>query len=365
MVNEVYRFNEIYKFNEIYRGKTVLVTGHTGFKGSWLSIWLLQLGANVVGYSMEPRTNEDNFSVSGLADKMDHHIGDIRDIDHLNQVYESSCPEFVFHLAAQPIVRESYKSPKETFDVNVSGTVNLLECARSAPSVKVFINITSDKCYENKEWHWGYRENDALGGHDPYSASKGCSELVTNAYYKSFFKTSMNTPKYLSSVRAGNVIGGGDWQIDRLVPDCIRKLEKNEPVEIRNPKSIRPWQHVLEPLSGYLLLGQKMIEEGHPFCGAWNFGPSHTSIVPVNQVVEQIIREWGGGDCDYSGNPNQPHEASLLTLDISKSNHLLNWKPKWDLQQSIQKTVEWYKNARKNNAYIFNCRQIDQYISEG
>lgn len=352
-------------FNEVYRGKTVLVTGHTGFKGSWISTWLLQLGANVIGYSLEPLTDQDNFCVSKLADRLDHHIGDIREFDRVMDLFKKCSPEIVFHFAAQPIVRESYALPKDTFDVNVGGTVNLLECARLVPSVKVFVNITSDKCYENREWAWGYREGDPMGGHDPYSASKGCSELVTNAYYKSFFREQLDPPKFLSSVRAGNVVGGGDWQKDRLVPDCMRKLEKGEAIEIRNPDATRPWQHVLEPLGGYLLLGQKMWEDGHRYCGAWNFGPEADSIVPVSRVADHIIAAWGDGKYECSDEANAVHEASLLSLDISKARHVLNWKPRWNLQQTVEATVDWYKNARKEDVYAFNCRQIDKYVSEG
>jgi CDP-glucose 4,6-dehydratase len=295
-------------FSNVFKNKTVLVTGHTGFKGSWLCIWLKELGANVVGYALEPYTERDNFVVSGLKDKVTHIIGDIRDYQNLTKVFKKYQPEFVFHLAAQPIVRESYTNPKDTYDINVGGTVNVLECCRLTDSVRVIINVTSDKCYENKEWVWGYRENDPMGGYDPYSSSKGCSELVTAAYRQSFFNPSLPDPLTfspshlltflipkpsvaLSSARAGNVIGGGDWQKDRIVPDCIRALESNKPIEIRNPNATRPWQHVLEPLNGYLLLASRMYEEPQKFCGAWNFGPDYDSIIPVGKVADKVITE--------------------------------------------------------------------------
>jgi CDP-glucose 4,6-dehydratase len=337
-------------FNDAFKDKTVLVTGHTGFKGSWLSIWLRELGANVIGYALEPYTENDNFVVARMENKIRSKIGDIRDYDKLKEVFDEYQPEIVFHLAAQPLVRLSYEQPKLTYDTNVGGTVNLLECCRLTQSVKVIINVTSDKCYENREWIWGYRENDPLGGHDPYSSSKGCSEIITSAYRG-------------SSVRAGNVIGGGDWREDRLVPDCIRALRNNEPVGIRSPESVRPWQHVLEPLSGYLLLASKMYEEGERYSGAWNFGPDHSSIITVRELVKRVIGYWGNGQYkDLSeGLTQEPHEAKSLILDISKAVNLLNWWPILDLDEAIEYTVNWYKASAVG--YDFCVSQISDYIN--
>ena len=351
------------QFNEIYKNKTVLITGHTGFKGSWLSIWLNELGANVVGYALEPYTEKDNFVVSGLESKITHIIGDVRDYKKLKEVFTKYKPEFVFHLAAQPIVRESYLNPKETYDINVGGTVNVFECCRLIDSVKVIITVTTDKCYENKEWIWGYRENDPMGGYDPYSSSKGCSELITAAYRKSFFNPEQYKEhgKSISSVRAGNIIGGGDWQKDRLIPDCIRALENNKPIEIRNPYATRPWQHVLEPLSGYLLLASKMYQEPTKFSGAWNFGPNNESIISVGEIVSMVIENWGNGKWLDTSNKSEPHEANLLSLDISKARNFLNWHPKWDIRKCIDKTIEWYKNIGKSDIYDFCNRQIKEY----
>jgi CDP-glucose 4,6-dehydratase len=368
-------------FSNVFKNKTVLVTGHTGFKGSWLCIWLKELGANVVGYALEPYTERDNFVVSGLKDKVTHIIGDIRDYQNLTKVFKKYQPEFVFHLAAQPIVRESYTNPKDTYDINVGGTVNVLECCRLTDSVRVIINVTSDKCYENKEWVWGYRENDPMGGYDPYSSSKGCSELVTAAYRQSFFNPSLPDPLTfspshlltflipkpsvaLSSARAGNVIGGGDWQKDRIVPDCIRALESNKPIEIRNPNATRPWQHVLEPLNGYLLLASRMYEEPQKFCGAWNFGPDYDSIIPVGKVADKVVASWGSGSWINLSTENAPHEAKLLSLDISKANSYLKWVPVWDTEKAIEKTVDWYKKYKKKDPYRICVNQIEKFHAQ-
>ena len=276
-------------FKEAFKNRKVLITGHTGFKGSWLAIWLKELGAEVSGYAIAPPSDPSNFEAAKLQDKMIHIHGDIRDLDHLLETFKKCQPEFIFHLAAQPLVRLSYKEPKITFDTNVGGTVNVLEAARLTSSVKVLINITSDKCYENREWVWGYRENDPMGGHDPYSASKGCSELVFSAYLRSFF--SQNTPGRgiigAASVRAGNVVGGGDWGKDRLIPDCIRALSARQSIGIRNPLAIRPWQHVLEPLSGYLWLGALLSHDPQKYSGAWNFGPEDRSHLTVAEVADR------------------------------------------------------------------------------
>ena len=351
------------QFNGIFKDKTVLITGHTGFKGSWLSIWLKELGANVVGYALEPYTKRDNFVVTGLEDKITHIIGDVRDYKKLKEVFLKYKPEFVFHLAAQPIVRESFLNPKETYDINIGGTVNVFECCRLTDSVKVIINVTSDKCYDNKEWIWGYRENDPMGGYDPYSSSKGCSELITAAYRKSFFNPEKfkKHGKALSSVRAGNVIGGGDWQKDRLIPDCIRALENNEPIEIRNPAATRPWQHVLEPLSGYLLLASKMYSEPEKFSGAWNFGPNYESVISVGEVVSMIVEKWGQGEWIDTSDKSAPHEANLLSLDISKARNLLNWHPRWSTNQCLSATLNWYRIYKNNTMYDIGKQQINKY----
>ena len=347
-------------FSNVFEGKTVLVTGHTGFKGAWLSIWLKELGADVVGYALEPYTGNDIFVVAGVDRNTKSNIGDIRDFDKLKGVFDKYRPEIVFHLAAQPLVRLSYQQAKLTYDTNIGGTVNLLECCRVSDFVKVIINVTSDKCYENKEWLWGYRENDTLGGYDPYSSSKACSEIITAAYRNSFFN---ETKKSLSSVRAGNVIGGGDWREDRLVPDCIRALKKGEPVGIRSPRSVRPWQHVLEPLSGYLLLASKMYRDGQKYAGAWNFGPYHASIITVEEVARKLIGYWGSGQYkDLSKQSSrEPHEASLLTLDTSKAIHQLNWTPVLDVNEAIECTVNWYKAAQVD--YEFCAGQINDYAT--
>ncbi len=350
-------------FNNVFKNKSVLVTGHTGFKGSWLCVWLKELGANVVGYALEPYTDRDNFVVTGLQDKIAHIISDIRDFHALIKIFEEYQPEFVFHLAAQPIVRESYVNPKETYDINIGGTVNVLECCRLTDSVRVIINVTSDKCYENKEWIRGYRENDPMGGYDPYSSSKGCSELVTAAYRKSFFNPYdfKVHEKSLASARAGNVIGGGDWQKDRIIPDCIRALENNKPIEIRNPNATRPWQHVLEPLNGYLLLASKMYEDPQKFCGAWNFGPNYDSIIPVGEVADKVVARWGNGSWMDLSNEDAPHEAKLLSVDISKAKSYLKWFPVWDIEKAIEKTVDWYKEYKKKDPYRICMNQIEEF----
>jgi CDP-glucose 4,6-dehydratase len=352
-------------FNNVFKDKTILVTGHTGFKGSWLCIWLKECGANVVGYALEPYTERDNFVVTGLQGKVGHIVGDIRDFHKLRKVFEDYQPEFVFHLAAQPIVRESYISPKETYDINVGGTVNMLECCRLTASARVIINVTSDKCYENKEWIWGYRESDPMGGYDPYSSSKGCSELVTTAYRNSFFNPDNFEVhgKSLASARAGNVIGGGDWQKDRIIPDCIRALESNKPVEVRNPNAMRPWQHVLEPLSGYLLLASEMYGEPQKVCSAWNFGPDHNSIITVGKVADKVVAHWGNGSWINVSNENTPHEANLLNLDISKAKSYLKWFPTWDAEKAIEETVDWYKEYRKKDPYRICVNQIEEFYA--
>jgi len=354
-------------FGDIFRGKRVLVTGHTGFKGSWLCIWLKELGADIVGYALEPYTERDNFVVSGLKDKIYHVIGDVRDYQKLTKVFEKYQPEFVFHLAAQPIVRESYIKPKDTYDINIGGTVNVLECCRLIDSVRIIINITSDKCYENREWVWGYRENDPVGGYDPYSSSKGCSELVTTAYRNSFFNPNdfEKHKKALSSVRAGNVIGGGDWQKDRIIPDCIRALENNQPIKIRNPNATRPWQHVLDPLSGYLFLAQRLLEDPSRFSGAWNFGPTEIRHINVVELAERFVDAWGNGRIELDQSDRYtPHEARLLQLSIDKVAHELNWIPVLDSSTALDWTIDWYKAWRRDKKDLrdISLKQIHAYV---
>jgi CDP-glucose 4,6-dehydratase len=347
-------------FDGIYKDKNVLVTGHTGFKGSWLSIWLNELGANVIGYALDPYTAKDNFVVTNLSEKITDLRGEIRDYDNLLRTFEEEKPEIVFHLAAQPLVRLSYKEPRETYEVNVMGTVNLLEAARQSDSVKTVIIITSDKCYENNEWIWGYRENDPMGGYDPYSSSKGCAELVTSAYTRSFFENE-DSDIAVASVRAGNVIGGGDWAADRLITDCISYLKEGKAIEIRSPKAIRPWQHVLEPLRGYLLLASKLYQDPDKYTGAWNFGPDEASIVTVGELVDKLVNKWGSGEWIDTSNSNEPHEAKLLKLDISKARHYLNWEPKLSFDQTIDLVVDWYQND--NVDYHFDVKQIKEYLN--
>jgi CDP-glucose 4,6-dehydratase len=351
---------------EFYWGRVVLITGHSGFKGSWLSIWLRELGAQVIGYSLDPPTTPSLFETCDLKHRVTSRIGDVRDLESLLKVMNKHNPDIVFHMAAQSLVRRSYQYPVETYGTNVMGTVNVLEAGRLTPSVRTIVNVTSDKCYENKEWIWGYRENDPVGGHDPYSSSKGCSELVTKAYAQSYFKAGErhHPPKSLSSVRAGNVIGGGDWAQDRLIPDCVRALAARRPIIIRNPDAVRPWQHVLEPLYGYLLLAKRMSDEPAGFSGAWNFGSTDGSLLTVSEMVRQVVEEWGEGSCDVCPDPLL-HEAQVLKLDSLKARTFLGWKSRWDVRTSISKTVEWYKhNLAGNDMYEISKRQIADY-SEG
>jgi len=348
-----------------WNGRKVLVTGHTGFKGSWLTIWLKMLGAKVAGYALEPLTQHDNFVLTGLKNRSYHHIGDIRDYERLLRYFQEINPEIVFHLAAQPLVRESYNDPKATYDTNVGGTVNLLECCRLTDSVKVIVNVTTDKCYENREWVWGYRENDRLGGYDPYSSSKACSELVTEAYRKSFFnpyKFELHG-KTIATARAGNVFGGGDWQSDRIVPDCIRALEEGSPIIVRSPHAIRPWQHVLEPLSGYLLLAEKLAENTGDYAEGWNFGPADSSFLSVGSLVDNIVNAWGSGSWEDHSNPEALHEANILKLDITKAKSHLGWSPKWDINKAISETIAWYKQYKAGNVYDLCIHQITDYMN--
>jgi CDP-glucose 4,6-dehydratase len=355
------------KLYRAYNKKKVLVTGHTGFKGSWLSIWLKELGAEVTGYGLEPDTRPSNFTACNLRRRMTHKTGDIRDLDRLLGVLEACQPEFVFHLAAQALVRRSYADPKLTFDTNVGGTVNVLEAVRLTPSVRVFVNITSDKCYENREWVWGYRESDPMGGHDPYSASKGCSELVFGAYAKSFFPNPPADDRKIgvASARAGNVIGGGDWAEDRLIPDCVRFLLRNKAIGIRSPRSIRPWQHVLEPLGGYLWLGALLRDHPEVYSGPWNFGPADTDHLKVETVVSRFIEYWGSGSWeDLSTDRNPLHEATTLRLCCDKARTFLRWRSVLQIDECLKMTADWYRkyNARRRQDMYPVCRdQILHY----
>jgi CDP-glucose 4,6-dehydratase len=358
-------------FDNVYRGSSVLVTGHTGFKGSWLAIWLKELGAEVIGYSLAPPSEPSNFQATGLDDRMTHVHGDIRDLDALMDTFATYTPEFVFHLAAQPIVRRSYGEPKTTFDTNVGGTVNVLEAARKTESVKVLVNVTSDKCYENREWAWGYRENDPLGGCDPYSASKGCAELAFNAYLKSFFAAppadaGRGAPGVgAASVRAGNVIGGGDWGADRLVPDCIRALSSGRAIGIRNPGAVRPWQHVLEPLHGYLLLGAALRQHPETYSGAWNFGPDSDSALTVAAMADRLVACWGRGAWKDLSDSRAPHEARLLRLNCDKAYGELHWRSLLTVDECLRMTVDWYRafyaGRRSKEMHRYCIEQIRQF----
>jgi CDP-glucose 4,6-dehydratase len=353
------------QFGGAFSGKRVLVTGHTGFKGSWLTLWLRMLGAEVTGYALDPAHEEDNYVLCRLQDDIADIRGDIRDKTHLREAFDACRPEIVFHLAAQPIVLDSYLDPAGTLETNVMGTVNVLENIRLSKSVRAGLIITSDKCYENREQLWGYRECDALGGDDPYSASKGCAEIIAAAYQKSFFDAAKcgDSIKVVSTARAGNVIGGGDWSANRIIPDCVRSLRRGEPIAVRNPHAVRPWQHVLEPLSGYLLLGLKMLESPGLFSGAWNFGPGFESAVPVGEVVEKVIERWGRGEWLDKSETGTAHEAGLLRLDCSKSKAFLSWKPRLTLEEALDWTVEWYKAYETADVKQLCAAQIADFSS--
>jgi CDP-glucose 4,6-dehydratase len=343
-----------------WHGKKVFVTGHTGFKGSWLCLWLEQMGAIVRGYSLPAPTEPSLFAVANVRQGLISEEGDIRDFFHLREALADFKPEIVFHMAAQPLVRLSYDEPIETYSTNVMGTVYVLEAIKQVGGVKAVVNITSDKCYENREWVWGYREDEAMGGYDPYSNSKGCAELVASAYRNSFF----NTAKYhehgtaLASVRAGNVIGGGDWAKDRLIPDILHSFENNQSVIIRNPHSIRPWQHVLEPLSGYLLVAQKLYTEGLAFAEGWNFGPNEMDATPVQAIVDTMVGLWGGEASWQLDGQEHPHEAHYLKLDCSKAKMRMGWHPRWDLNTTLTRIVAWHK------AWLSGCDMREYTLTE-
>jgi CDP-glucose 4,6-dehydratase len=348
-------------FGGIYKNKTVLVTGHNGFKGSWLSFWLDQMGANVVGYSLKVPTSPNHFEL--LDPNVISIIGDIRDENNLEDVFAKYQPEIVFHLAAQALVRLSYETPIDTYETNIMGTLKVLEACRKH-KVKAIVNVTSDKCYENKEWVWGYRENDPMGGYDPYSSSKGCVELLTSSYRNSYFNPEEYNKSHntlLASCRAGNVIGGGDWAKDRLMTDIMLSVSQGKKVSIRNPNSTRPWQHVLEPLSGYLHIGQKLLEGNIEFAESWNFGPDDEGSLTVREVVENIKKYWDKIDYDIDHDRKQPHEANLLKLDCSKAHIKLNWSDVWDSTTTFEKTVKWYQNYYENGK-IKTKENLESYI---
>jgi CDP-glucose 4,6-dehydratase len=334
-------------FKSSYKGRNIFITGHTGFKGSWLSLWLSKMGANIFGYSLHPNTTPNNYEASSVSDLLSEEtIADICDKKSLNSAIKRADPDFVFHLAAQPLVRDSYKCPVETFETNVIGSLNVLESLRALEQPCSVIMVTSDKCYENKGQVWGYRESDPLGGHDPYSASKAAAEIAISSYRQSFFQKE-RFDKYsikIATVRAGNVIGGGDWAKDRIIPDAVRALSKGETASVRNPGAIRPWQHVLEPLSGYLTLAAKISEsENTEFCSAWNFGPFCSDECTVSDLMNLFCKEWGPANWNYIPLANAPHEASVLRLSIDKAVYKLNWLPKWNLYGAVKKTAAWYK----------------------
>lgn len=352
------------KGKNFWKGKRVFITGHTGFKGHWLCLWLHTLGAEVTGYALNPPTNPNLFELCNIDRLITSIISDIRDIKSLNEAVRSCHPEIIIHMAAQPLVRESYKNPVETYSINVMGTVNLFEAVRNCKGVKAILNVTTDKCYENKEWYWGYRENEPMGGYDPYANSKACSELVTSAYRNSFF----NTKDYhihgvgLASARSGNVIGGGDWAADRLIPDCIRALLTGEKIIIRNPDAIRPWQHVLEPLSGYLLLAQKLYKDGPGYAEAWNFGPDDTDAKPAEWIVKKMCEKWGQNASYGIDKGIHPHEAHYLKLDCSKAKALLGWYPRWNLEKALDTVIEWTRAYKEHKDVRKLClKQIEEY----
>jgi len=341
-----------------WRGRKVLITGHTGFKGSWLSLWLQRLGADVTGISLDPPTDPSLYQRAEVANGMTSLRQDIRNGKELKKIFQKQQPEVVFHLAAQPLVRHSYKAPVETYETNVMGTLHVLEAIRTIDSVQASVFITTDKCYQNREWHWGYREIDPMGGYDPYSSSKGAAELLIASYRNSYLPN-------IASVRAGNVIGGGDWADDRLIPDIIRALQKNKTVEIRSPYAIRPWQHVLEPLAGYMQLAELMTTKPKQYAQAWNFGPNGEDTKPVEWIVKQMAQQWGNHANWEMDKSDQPHEANYLKLDCSKAHAELNWQPKWDLQTALQKIITWHQaEMLKENMREVTISQIESYMGK-
>lgn len=347
---------------EFYKNKRVLLTGHTGFKGAWLSAWLNKMGAEVYGYALAPDDSQPLFDLLGLDARIEHTVGDIRDYESLLAAFKNAEPEIVFHLAAQSLVIRSYENPQFNFETNVSGSVNVLEAVRQSPTVRSVIYVTTDKCYRNNEWIWGYRENDRLGGHDPYSASKACAELVLESYQRSFFADRHDLG--VASARAGNVIAGGDWAENRIVPDCIRALEKGDKIQVRNPAASRPWQHVLEPLGAYLSLAAKLYQPDTRYNGAWNIGPSIEANRSVGELVSELISCWGSGEAEFGVvSEDAHHEAGLLMLNCDKITHHLGWKPAMSFAQTVATTTDWYKRFHAGtDAWDLSSQQIDEYL---
>jgi len=342
-----------------WEGKRVFLTGHTGFKGSWLSLWLSELGAEVKGYALAPNTTPSLYIEARVAEKIESEIGDIRNLKKLQASMLDFNPDILIHMAAQPLVRLSYKDPVDTYDTNVMGTVKVLEAARQCSNLKSVVTVTTDKCYENKEWDWGYREDEAMGGYDPYSSSKGCAELVTSAYRRSFMQ---DKGIGLASARAGNVIGGGDWSDDRLIPDILHAFENNQAVIIRNPKSTRPWQHVLEPLSGYLVLAKKLYESPRDYAEGWNFGPKEEGAKPVDWILDRMVNNRNGDASWQLDDGEHPHEAGFLKLDISKAKSKLNWQPTWQLEETLERITNWHQAWLTNEDMQQLCRkEINEY----
>ena len=349
-------------YNDAYKGKTVLVTGHTGFKGSWLAIWLTMMGAKVVGYALDPYSEKGNYCASHLSEHLHADLrGDVRDLETLSATIEKYQPEIVFHLAAQALVRTSYEQPRYTYETNVMGSLNVLEAVRAHACVKTVVMVTTDKCYRNDEQIWGYRETDPMGGYDPYSSSKGCMELMISSYRNSFFNPVHYAKhgKAMASVRAGNVIGGGDWSANRIIPDCIRSIEEGKPIQVRNPKATRPWEHVLEPLSGYLRVGQRLMEDPVKYATCFNFGPQLKANKTVMEVVQTLVEYYGKGSVVDASDPNAVHESMLLSLDVTKAYTMLQWESYWSLKEAVRRTVDWYKEAlTTKDMYAFCVRQI-------
>ncbi|WP_426208427.1 CDP-glucose 4,6-dehydratase [Massilia sp. TWP1-3-3] len=353
--------NPDHPLRKAFEGKRVLVTGDTGFKGSWLCLWLAKMGAQVMGYALPVERADDHFALLGLDGIIEHVDGNILDAAALNAAFERFQPEVLFHLAAQPLVRFSYAEPKLTFDTNIAGSVNVLEAVRLSHSLKAVVYVTSDKCYRNNEWIWGYRENDELGGHDPYSASKAAAELVFSSYQDSYFHARANFGA--ATVRAGNVIGGGDWALDRIVPDAVRALRAGLPIEVRNPHSTRPWQHVLEPLSGYLTTAARLLDEPKRFAGAWNFGPDTTSVRTVGELATMIVGEWGSGAVRIAEQEHAVHEARLLHLNCDKAHQLMGWRPKWTADRAVAETIAWYHGVHHGHDPLeISTKQILAYM---
>ena len=361
------KMNTNIEFVKLFKNKTIFMTGHTGFIGSWLSFWLTSMGSKVVGYSLEPPTNPSLFDTLGLKDSLTHIIGDVNDKTKLYESIVTSNPDFVFHLAAQPLVTQSYEKPIETFQTNIMGTANLLDSMKQMSNISVCIVFTSDKCYENRETNHAYTENDPVGGHDPYSASKGSAELIVQSYRNSFFKSSNDEQSTsIATIRSGNVIGGGDWAENRIVSDCIKSLINDKPIPLRNPQSIRPWQHVLEPISGIFCLAKKMWEDRISYSEPWNFGPDITNTMNVKELVEQIINEWGMGSWEDISHNDAPHEAKSLMLDSSKAKKSLDWNPVYSTKEAIEQTTRWYKEYYEKNVDMkdFTLSQIVHYVKK-